>query len=173
MPTPSRPHVHAVNVNPNGGVPKYLVNATTLTAEGVAGDRQNDRRHHGGPERAVCLLGVEVIETLRALGHPILPGSTGENLTLRGLDWAGLGVGDRLEIGGRGGAVLEVTAHAPPCKVIAGSFAGGDVRPLSPKLSPGQSRLYARVLVEGRVRVGDRLRRVAAGTATLDADAVA
>ena len=167
---PTLPHVHAVNVNPNGGVPKFLVNAATLTAEGVAGDRQNDLRHHGGPERAVCLLGVEVIEALRALGHPILPGSTGENLTLRGLDWADVNVGDRLEIGA---AVLEVTAYAPPCKVIAGSFAGGDVKPLSPKLSPGQSRLYARVLVEAEVRVGDRVRHVAAGTATLDADAVA
>ena len=67
-----------VNVNPQGGVPKHAVAATEITAEGVAGDRQRDRRHHGGPQRAVSLFAMERIEALRAEGHPIAPGSTGD-----------------------------------------------------------------------------------------------
>ena len=50
-------------------------------------DRQRNPRIHGGLERAICLFSLEVIEALQAEGHPIVPGSTGENVTLAGLNW--------------------------------------------------------------------------------------
>ena len=142
-----------INVNPHGGVPKQRVASTQVTTEGVAGDKQRDRRYHGGPTRAVSLFSYERIEALRAEGHPIAPGSTGENLTLGGLDWAGLDVGDRLRIGDR--LHIEITGYASPCNNIAASFADGKSTRISQKLHPGWSRLYARVLTEGEVREGD------------------
>lgn len=142
-----------INVNPRGGVPKYAVPAAELTAAGVVGDKQRDRRFHGGPTRAVSLYAAERIEALRQEGHPIGPGTTGENLTLAGVDWGALKVGDRLRVGEW--VELEITGFAAPCSNIEASFADGAFKRMSEKLHPGWSRLYARVLAEGTVRPGD------------------
>jgi MOSC domain-containing protein YiiM len=133
-----------------GGVPKHAILEAHVTRAGIAGDVQRNRRLHGGPDRALCLFALEVIERLRGEGHPIAPGSAGENITIRGLDWASLGPGSRLGLGDQ--VVVEVTALTVPCKQIAGSFVDGDFRRLLPR---GHARLYARVLVEGTLRPGD------------------
>lgn len=148
-----------INVAPEGGVPKRPVVAALLTGHGVAGDRQLDLKHHGGPDRAVCLYALEHIEALAAEGHPIAAGSTGENLTIAGLAWHELRAGDRLEVGEH--VVLEISGPAPPCTTIAGSFLRGEFKRISDKLHPGWSRLYARVLTEGLVREGAQVRRAA------------
>lgn len=144
-----------INVNPCGGVPKQRVPQTRVTTAGVAGDRQRDRRFHGGPQRAVSLYSAERIAALQAEGHPILPGSTGENLTIAGLDWNALRVGSRLRIGDE--VRLEITGYAAPCNTIAGSFADGLSKRISQKLHPGWSRLYARVLAAGEIREGNAI----------------
>ena len=143
--------LESINVS-GGGVPKQSVKEALITSAGVAGDRQRDLRFHGGPDRAVTLFSAERIELLRAEGHPIEAGSTGENLTVSGLDWDGIAPGARLRIGQ---AELEITRYASPCAKIAGSFTGGDFGRLSQKAYPGWSRLCARVLREGLVREGD------------------
>ena len=142
-----------INVNPAGGVPKQRVPATEVTPDGVVGDKQRDRRHHGGPSRAVSLYSYEHILALQAEGHPIAPGSTGENVTISGLDWPALQVGDRLQIGEQ--LQVEITGYAAPCDNIIESFAEGMFIRISQKLHPGWSRLYTRVLVAGTVREGD------------------
>ncbi len=141
-----------INVS-RGGVPKQPVPAARVTRGGVAGDRQQDRHYHGGPDRAVSLFALEVIERLAAVGHPIAPGSTGENLTLAGLDWPRLRPGTRLRFAG--GVELEVTGFADPCPTIRGSFTDGAFECISGKRHPGSSRLYCRVLSEGEVRAGE------------------
>ena len=140
--------VKAVNVNPEGGVPKHPVDSAFLRKEGVEGDRQNDLKHHGGPDRAVCLFSSEVIEELRSEGHPIEAGSVGENLTISGLDWNILQPGSQLNVGN---ALIEITGPAPPCKTIKNSFTKGDFSRISQKKNPGWSRWYARVLKEAQV----------------------
>lgn len=142
-----------VNVNPRGGVPKLPVPVTEITTAGVRGDKQQDRRHHGGPQRAVSLFALERIEALRREGHPIVPGSTGENLTISGLDWEAIAVGDRILVGDW--VVLEITGYAAPCRTIAASFVDGAFGRMAQKTHPGWSRLYARVISEGDVRPGD------------------
>jgi MOSC domain-containing protein YiiM len=142
-----------------GGVPKLPVVEAAVTADGLTGDRQNDLRHHGGPERAVCLYSLERILDLQREGHPIFPGAAGENLTLAGLGWDDLGPGSRLEVGA--GVELEVTRFTTPCRTIAGAFAGGAIDRILQDRHPGWSRLYARVLRPGAVRVGDRVAVVA------------
>ena len=153
--------VTQINVHPQGGVPKQRVAEAEVTTEGVKGDKQRDRRFHGGPERAVCLFSAEQIAALRDEGHTIAPGTTGENLTVSGIDWATLDIGDCFQIGER--VVLQITAYASPCANIAGSFAGGEFKRMSQKLHPGWSRVYARVLTEGTVREGDEVAFVVGG----------
>jgi MOSC domain-containing protein YiiM len=153
MTTPKIGRVAQINVNPQGGVPKHRVASAKIAADGVAGDKQRNRRFHGGPQRAVSIYSHEHILALQAEGHPIAPGSTGENLTIGGLDWAALKLGDRLRIGR--GLRIEITGYAAPCSNIAASFAGGQITRISQKLHPGWSRLYARVLAEAEVREGD------------------
>lgn len=142
-----------VNLNPQGGVPKYAAPRAEVMFEGVLGDKQRDRRYHGGPLRAVSLYALERIDALRAEGHPIAPGSTGENLTISGLDWTLLQPGDRLQIGEW--VELEITSYAAPCSNIEASFCNGEFKRIGQKTNPGWSRLYARVLSEGEVRPGD------------------
>jgi MOSC domain-containing protein YiiM len=135
-----------------GGVPKHAIAEARVTPLGLAGDVQKHTKFHGGPDRALCLYALEVIERLRAEGHPIAPGTAGENVTIAGLAWAAIGPGARLALGDE--VVVEVTAPATPCKQIAGSFRDGNSRRIA---GLGDARLYARVVREGLVRVGDRV----------------
>jgi MOSC domain-containing protein YiiM len=155
MPSQTTPAIVSINIS-RGGVPKTPVPQAEITTDGLVGDHQNDRRHHGGPERAVCLYALEVIERLRAEGHPIAPGTTGENLTIRGLDWAQVGEGSRF-IFDRG-VELEVVQHTTPCKTIRESFKEGRFERILHKTHPGESRVYARVLTPGVVREGEGVR---------------
>ena len=141
----------SINVS-TGGVPKTAVAEASVTEAGLAGDRQRDLRYHGGPDRAVSLYSLEAIEALRRQGHPIGAGTTGENLTLAGLDWGAVVPGAEIRVGP---VRLQVTGYAAPCSNIAGSFADRAFVRISQKLRPGWSRVYARVLAGGVVRVGD------------------
>jgi MOSC domain-containing protein YiiM len=143
--------IFQLNVS-NGGVPKLAVREAVLTPEGLEGDRQRDRRYHGGPGRALCLFALERVMELQAEGHPVFPGSVGENLTVVGLEWSRLTPGARLALGEE--AVVEISSYTAPCKTIAASFAGGEFKRISQKVHPGHSRLYARVLRPGRLTVG-------------------
>ncbi len=49
-----------INVS-DGGVPKRPIERGRVGPLGLAGDGHRDRRHHGGPDRALCLLSLEVI----------------------------------------------------------------------------------------------------------------
>ena len=145
--------VHSINVS-NGGVPKVSRPSCYVSVNGLEGDRQRDLRYHGGPNRAVCLYSLDLIQALQAEGHAITPGSIGENLTVSGLDWAGMVPGAKVEIGS---VVLELTDYAAPCSNIAPSFQRRQYVRVNQKVHAGWSRLYARVLAEGTVRVGDRV----------------
>lgn len=137
-------------------MPKLPVRSARVSVEGVEGDVQNDRKHHGGPDRAVCLLPLSLIERLQSEGHPIVPGSTGENLTLAGItpdEWAGITPGVKLAFAG--GVRLEIATYCSPCSTIRDSFRGLEFKRICQKLNPGNSRLYARVLLEGTIQAGE------------------
>ena len=144
-----------VNVSP-GGVPKLPVERAWVGPLGLEGDRQKHDTVHGGPHRAVALLAIEAIERVQADGHPIEPGSVGENLTTSGIELATLAPGTRLAIGER--LILEISWPANPCDLIVGSFRDGKSGRISILTHPSDSRMYARALVEGEVRPGDEIR---------------
>ena len=144
-----------VNVSP-GGVPKLPIPTGRISRLGVVGDRQRAATVHGGPHRAVSILGIEAIRRVAAEGHPIGPGTTGENLTTEGFDVSALPVGTHLEIGDE--VLLELSGPANPCRTIRHSFADLRFGRLAMAANPRDSRMYARVLREGTVRPGDTIR---------------
>jgi MOSC domain-containing protein YiiM len=120
---------------------------------GLLKDAQNDKKGHGGPERAVCVYSLERIHALQAEGHPIDVGTAGENVTVEGIDWDLVVPGTRIRLGKE--VALEVASFTSPCKTIKESFIDGKFVRISQKLHPGWSRVYARVLSEGQIRCGD------------------
>jgi MOSC domain-containing protein YiiM len=134
-----------------GGVPKLAVARALVGPGGMEGDRQR-YRFHGGPERALCLYSLERIEALRAEGHPIVPGSAGENVTIAGLAWELVAPGCRLTMGE---VEVEVTSYTVPCRTIAASFSDGRFGRIGQTRHPGWSRVYSRVLRGGWIAEGD------------------
>ena len=136
-----------------GGVPKLPIEEAAIAYRGVEGDRQQARNHHGSVWQALCLWSAEVIDRLRAEGHPIAPGRAGENITISGLDWSMVRPGAQVSIGDT--VLAEVSSYATPCKKNAQWFVDGDFRRMGHDREPGISRIYASVLRDGIVRVGD------------------
>src|SRR5262249_28753869 len=139
-----------------GGVPKNAVPSAEVTSAGLAGDGHRDLEHHGGPDRAVCLFALELIRALQAEGHPVVPGALGEDLTVAGIRWKDVVPGSRLALGGR--VLLEVTRYTSPCVNTRPAFFPRDSSRVSQQRNPGWSRVYARVLVPGRIATGDPVR---------------
>lgn len=135
-----------------GGVPKLAVDEAVVTVNGLEGDKQRNRRFHGGPMRALCLYSDDLIERLALEGHPVRRGSLGENVTIRGLEWTDARPGARLRIGE---IEVEITSYTTPCKTIRASFLDEDFTRISQKLHPGWSRVYCRILRGGLLRVSD------------------
>jgi len=144
--------VAAINIS-GGGVPKRRVSGAQVSRSGLENDAQDDKKHHGGPERAVCLYSLERIRSLQTEGHPIDIGTAGENVTIEGIDWDRIAPGATIKIGDE--VLLEVASFTNPCKTIRGSFIAGEFVRIAQRLHPGWSRVYARVLREGQVRFGD------------------
>jgi MOSC domain-containing protein YiiM len=141
------PRLAQLNISP-GGMPKLPIPSALVTAAGVAGDWQLNRKYHGGPDRAVCLFSLELYDQLRQDGIDLPPGSVGENFTTIGIDLNTLSPGDRLQIGG---CLIEITKVRVPCR----SLDQWDKRLLS--LLKNRSGWVARVLVNGMVQTGDRI----------------
>ena len=141
-----------ISVSP-GGVPKTPVPSADVTSAGLVGDAHRDLEHHGGPDRAVCLFSLEQLQALQAEGHPVGPGALGENVTIEGIDWTRIAPGVRLSLGRQ--LVLEITRYTSPCLNIKPAFSHGDYSRVSEKRHPGWSRVYARVLIAGRIHTGD------------------
>jgi MOSC domain-containing protein YiiM len=102
--------------------------------------------------RALCLYSQEHIDALVAEGHPVARGTLGENVSIAGLPWNELRPGSRLRIGA---VEVEVTGYAAPCEKIASAFSDGQFKRIGQKVNPGWSRVYASVLREGPIAVGD------------------
>lgn len=144
-----------VSINTSGGgVPKHPSAFSMVNELGLENDRQLST-DHGGPDRAVCLYSMELINALRVEGHPIDVGTIGENFTVQGVDWSLMRPGAVVGVGPE--VRLEVTSFTTPCKEIAGSFVGGSFKRVSEKVNPGWSRVYARVVAGGAVETGSSI----------------
>jgi MOSC domain-containing protein YiiM len=138
-----------------GGVPKLAVREALVNELGMVGDGHAFPKIHGGPDRALCLFSLERILEMQQVGHPIFPGSVGENVTISGLDWNVVQPGVQLLLGDE--VLVRITSYTTPCNSIPDSFLDGNYSLISQKVRPGWSRVYACVLKGGEVKVGQRV----------------
>ena len=147
--------IYQINTS-RGGVPKLPIPEASVNRFGIESDYQNDQQNHGGPDRALCIYTLEQIKRLQSEGHPIVPGSVGENITLEGIGLEELTPGTCLLLGDE--VEIEFTSYAVPCKNITDSFSDGNFTRIGEKLHPGESRVYARILRTGTIAVGQPAR---------------
>lgn len=145
--------VAAVCLGP-GGIPKPQVESCAVSAGGLEGDGHR-KLHHGGRDRAVCLLAEEVYEALREDDVDCtIPGTFGENVLTRGLDDSTLRPGDRLRIGDE--LVVEIHDVRAPCATLKA------VDRRFPELMVGRSGWLCRVVEPGILRRGATIERLPA-----------
>ena len=148
-------HIFQINISP-GGVPKLPIHSAEITELGITGDKQKHTEIHGGPERALCLYSLERILELQKEGHPIFPGAAGENITISGTDWDTIKPGTRILLGSA--VTIEITRPTTPCKTIHPYFNNDDSNRIHDDKYPGWSRFYAKVITDGKIKIGDPVR---------------
>ena len=143
--------IMAVCVSPRKGTPKTNIGTARL----IAGWGLEHDSYAGSRHRQVSLLSYEKIEAFRARGAEVEFGAFGENLVVRGFDFAALPVGARFACGD---VVLEMTRIGRECHSHCAIF-----EKMGECMMPTQG-VFARVLCGGPLSVGDELELLPAGT---------
>ncbi|MGA8048517.1 MAG: MOSC domain-containing protein [Dermatophilaceae bacterium] len=121
---------------------------------GVAGDHVGNRRHHGGPDKAVYAYSHEELTWWEGeLGRRFSDGFFGENITTSGLDLEMLVINQRVRVGTD--VVLEVSLPRQPCATFQAHL--GERAWLRRFTERGRCGAYFRVITGGRVRPGDAI----------------
>ncbi len=130
---------------------------TRLERLGLDGDEQFERKHHGGPHRAVLAYSAEHYPRWRdELGIPEMgPGGFGENFTVSGQDETNVCVGDVFVVGT---ARVQVTQPRGPCANIARRWQRPEL--LKRVVETSRFGWYLRVVEEGEVAAGEDVRLV-------------
>lgn len=122
---------------------------------GLAGDRQVNRVHHGGPDKAVYAYAHEDLAWWAGeLGRDLPPGLFGENLTTRGLSVSDAVIGEVWRIGADGLRLL-VTMPRTPCSTFQRRMA--EPRWVKRFTQAARVGAYVRVLTAGTVGAGDAI----------------
>lgn len=122
-----------------------------VLAETLDGDRQVNRKHHGGEGQAVYAYAQSDADWWQTeLDRELPAGSFGENLRTTGLDLIGAVLGERWRVGT---AVLEVTGPRIPCANFARFWEVPDL--VKRFTDHGASGAYLRVLQTGDIGAGD------------------
>ena len=126
-----------------------------LGYEGLRGDEQADRKHHGGVDKAVCVYPAEHYPFWRTeLALPELPhGAFGENFTTQGLTEDSVCIGDVFTVGA---AQVQISQPRQPCWKLARRWRIKDL-PAQAEQN-GRTGFYFRVLRHGLVQAGDDLK---------------
>ncbi|MCZ7571417.1 MAG: MOSC domain-containing protein [Ardenticatenaceae bacterium] len=128
-----------------------VAGAVWLGRINLAGDDQADRKHHGGPDKAVLAYAAEHYSSWRQeLSQLELPyGAFGENFTIDGLTETEVCLGDVYAIGA---AQVQVSQPRQPCWKLARRWG---IKDLTAQVEEtGRTGWYLRVLVEGYVQSG-------------------
>lgn len=138
--------VHSVCISERKGEKKKAVESIELVENfGVKGDA------HAGSGRQVSLLALEGLLRMREKLASIVPGDFAENLNVQGLNELGLGVGDRIRIGGS--ALLEITQLGKKCHDSGCAI----MRAVGTCVMPKEG-VFAKVVTGGTVKPGDEVR---------------
>jgi MOSC domain-containing protein YiiM len=163
-PQPAAAHLlsgRARPFGPNGepsAIDKHCVAAPLrLTAAGLAGDEQADRRHHGGVDKALHHYPAEHYAYWRDASPQVDParfrvGGFGENVSTLGLAERNVCTGDVFRLGG---ALIQVSQARQPCWKLDVRFG---VANLARRVQDSaRTGWYYRVLAAGVVAPGDAL----------------
>ncbi|MEY2884596.1 MAG: hypothetical protein RL490_2320 [Pseudomonadota bacterium] len=121
---------------------------------GLAGDFQANRKHHGGPDKAVYGYPLSGYAGWRAefpaLADRFVAGAMGENLVVSGQDEASLCIGDVIRCGT---ATLQIAQIRQPCSTLGVMF--GTTRVVRAMVRSGRCGWYYRVIAAGSLLAGD------------------
>jgi len=127
-----------------------------ITPDGLEGDAQGDRKHHGGPEKALHHYPREHYAAWATeIGpHPLLsaPGAFGENLSTTGWTEADICIGDVVRFGP---VLLQASQGRQPCFRLNRRFGRDDIAVMVQRT--GRTGWYYRVLETGVVETGSAL----------------
>jgi len=119
----------------------------------LKGDQQADLRHHGGPEKAVCVYPVEHYPYWDdELGLQLGPAAFGENFTIEGLTEQEACIGDVFDVGD---ATVQITQPRSPCWKLARRWRVPDLAVQFEQT--GYTGWYLRVLETGAVAPEQRM----------------
>lgn len=139
--------ITAICISENRGTQKKPVQSAHLIQDwGIENDA-----HAGHWHRQVSLLAQEEIDAFKAEGADVYPGAFGENISVEGLALTSLPVGTRLQCNT---ALLEITQIGKDCHSHCTIYyqMGKCIMPTN--------GIFARVLQEGEIQVGDEIRVV-------------
>ncbi|QCU78207.1 MOSC domain-containing protein [Citricoccus sp. SGAir0253] len=133
-------------------VKHLLAGPVPLGVLGLPGDEQGDRRHHGGPDKALLAYAREDYAAWWTEGREIPEGGFSENLTVTGWPGARVHAGDVFAIGE---ALVQVTQPRRPCRTLSDRWGMPDL--VAEVQRTGRAGYYLRVLREGRIGAGDAM----------------
>lgn len=139
-------HVSGIDKQPTHGV-------VLVGPDGVEGDEQADRRHHGGRDKALHAYPLRHYPIWAAelpqQADRFVPGGFGENLVVDGVTERDLCLGDRFQIGR---VLVELSQSRQPCWKLNLRFDRSDMA--RRVQSTGRTGWYFRVLRAGGVEAG-------------------
>jgi MOSC domain-containing protein YiiM len=146
MDQPCHPVVVALRIAPGRRLPMKAVEEVVVeTGRGIVGDR-----YHGTRHRHVTVQSSErLAEAAAEMGIPVPPEGTRRNVTISCGD-VPTAPGSRIVLGA---VELEVVRVAAPCRILDDEIAPGAAAALRRRAGS-----VCRVLVGGRLRVGDPVR---------------
>ena len=130
-----------------------------MALAGLVGDGHAHEKHNG-PDRALSLLDLEVLDQLRDEGFDLQPGMLGENLTAAGLAVQGMAPGTLLAIGE---VVLRLEQPRKPCYVL------DSIDPRLKEVLVGRCGYMASVVRCGTIQPGMEIVTLAEGRAEANA----
>jgi MOSC domain-containing protein YiiM len=151
-----RIRIVSINKSDKKGTAKKPVTEAILRKNwGLVGDA-----HCGLSHRQVSLLGIEnirkfVTHLVKLRGNKnvkfkVGPGDFAENITTEGFDLNGLEIGTKLRLGSR--AVIEITQRGKECHTKC------EIRKLIGSCIMPKEGLFAKVILGGKIRVGDPIK---------------
>ncbi len=125
-----------------------------LGKTGFAGvDGVGDGKHHGGPDKAVCVYSLDHYPYWEnVLGSRLAPAAFGENLTVSNLHEDAVCIGDLFRVGT---ALVRISQPRQPCGTLAARYGRSELVKLV--VASGRTGFYFSVMEEGIVTRGDEL----------------
>ena len=145
---------------PSGFRKSEVTGPVSIGRLGLNGDEQADRKHHGGPDKAILNYAFDHYARWRDERQQLAsqlagPGAFGENISTCGLTEDDVCIGDRFRLGS---ATVEVSQGRQPCWKLGHRF--GEPAIVQAVIRTGRCGWYYRVLRAGEVAAGDALELV-------------